>query len=247
MKSDYLKLFTLIMIMTLIMTGYLIMYEQPTMNSEDEAQKVVDNEVYLAPGPLTSRGTRAGTSWPFYRGDLPHTGFDTSSVPSDNMILWSNTTGNGDGYGSPVAEEGKVFIGSADGYLYCFDLNNGMRLWRTLISSADFGICGTPGVFDDHVYVFCSGDDALHSLWTSNGTVDWSYDPGGGAYGGSSPAITSENVYFGSGNRYLYCLNRTTGTMIWSYQTDSASIRNYGIQSSPAVANGRVFVGACDG
>jgi outer membrane protein assembly factor BamB len=246
MRGNGLRFLALVVTSSMILTGYLAIFPSSYTPLEYEIPEDSCNVGILKPTAPFQRGTRAGPYWPLYRGDLPNTGYTTSSVPNNNTILWSNTTGSGDGYGSPVVEDGKVYVGSADGNLYCFDLYTGQRLWETMLSAADFGICGSPAVYDDHVYVFSSGDDALHALWTSNGTVDWSYDPGGGAYGGSSPAVTADRIYFGSGNRYLYSLDRTSGSLVWSYQTDSASIRNYGIQSSPAVANGRVFVGACD-
>lgn len=251
MKDNASRIIALIMIVTLITVGYLNIFPQSRKILENDTQEILDENNFLEDVVPLPRGTRSDTSWPMHRYDLSHSGFTTSSVPLDNSILWSNTTGNGDGYGSPVVEYGKVFIGSADGYLYCFDLNTGERLWRTFLSSADCGIPGTPAVANDHVVVFCSGDDALYRLRVSDGGINWTYDPGGGAYGGSSPAISNGRVYFGSGNRNLYCVDETTGDMIWSYTTDPAPgsphpNRNYGIQSSPAVANGRVFIGACD-
>jgi outer membrane protein assembly factor BamB len=194
-----------------------------------------------------SKGTRAQTDWPTHLGTISHLGFASSLVPYDNSISWSNTTGSGDGYGSPVISDGKVFVGSADGHVYCFDLSSGERLWRTFLSSSDFGICGSPAVANNHVLVFSSGDDNLYRLRVSDGTLDWTFDPPGtGEYGGSSPVVNNGRVYVGSGNRNLYCVNENTGNLIWTFTSDPGPVRNYGIQSSPAVANGRVFVGACD-
>ncbi|ODS39774.1 MAG: hypothetical protein A7315_02860 [Candidatus Altiarchaeales archaeon WOR_SM1_79] len=246
MKDNASRIIALIMIVTLITVGYLNIFPQSQKILENDTPKNLYENNFLEGAIPLPRGTRSDTSWPMHRYDLSHSGFTTSSVPFDNSILWSNTTGNGDGYGSPVVEYGKVFIGSADGYLYCFDLDTGERLWRTFLSSADFGIPGTPAVANDHVVVFCSGTDALYRLRVSDGGINWTYDPGGGAYGGSSPVISNGKVYFGSGNRYLYCVNETTGALVWSYQTGVGPVRPYGIQSSPAVANGRIFVGSCD-
>lgn len=244
MKINRIRIFALFITTTLILTSSIIMvYQVPNINQNEATNEVLEEPLDMR----IKRGTRSGTAWPFYRNDVPNLGFSTSSVPDNNSVLWSNTTGGGDAYGSPVVSDGRVFVGSADGYLYCFSLYTGERLWRTYISSSDFGIASTPAVANDHVVIFCSGDDALHRLRVSDGGINWSYDPGGGAYGGSSPAIANGRIYFGSGNRYLYCIDEISGTLIWSYQTDFGPVRNYGIQSSPAVANGRVFVGACDG
>jgi outer membrane protein assembly factor BamB len=45
-------------------------------------------------------------------------------------------------------------------------------------------------------------------------------------------------VYIGSDDRNVYALKATTGTKLWSYTTDNA------VPSSPAVANGVVYVGS---
>jgi hypothetical protein len=48
-------------------------------------------------------------------------------------------------------------------------------------------------------------------------------------------------VYFGSLNYKMYALDAKTGTLLWSYATD------YWIVTSPAVADGMVYVGSNDG
>lgn len=246
MKTNYVRIIALIVTGALIAAGYLTIFPQPQKILENGAQEVVDDEDYLAPYPPETRGTRSGTSWPMFRNDLPHSGYTTSSVPDDNSILWTNTTGSGNGYGTPTVHDGRVFISSSDGYTYCFDLYTGYRYWRTPTASPHEGAVSSPAVANDHVVLFSSGDNTVYRLRVSDGGVDWTYPTGGGNYGGSSPAINNGRVYVGSPDRNLYCLNETTGDLIWSYTTDTAPIRSYGIQSSPAVANGRVFVGACD-
>jgi len=48
-------------------------------------------------------------------------------------------------------------------------------------------------------------------------------------------------VYVGSFDTNVYALNAETGTKLWSYTTGSV------VFSSPAVANGVVYVGSDDG
>jgi outer membrane protein assembly factor BamB len=49
-------------------------------------------------------------------------------------------------------------------------------------------------------------------------------------------------VYVGSNDYSVYALNAKTGAKLWSYRTGS-----YVGFSSPAVANGMVYVGSLDG
>ena len=46
-------------------------------------------------------------------------------------------------------------------------------------------------------------------------------------------------VYVGSNDNNVYALNATTGAELWSYY-----IGNEGLVSSPAVANGVVYIGS---
>src|SRR5262249_19542341 len=54
-----------------------------------------------------------------------------------------------------------------------------------------------------------------------------------------SPAVAKGFVYAGSYEGQVLALDATTGTLVWTRQ-----IPNSGITSSPAVANGVVYVGA---
>lgn len=61
---------------------------------------------------------------------------------------------------------------------------------------------------------------------------------------GSSAAVDTVNnlVFFGAYNAYLYALDATTGKVVWK-QLVGSSKAGYEVWSSPAIYNGRVFVG----
>lgn len=61
----------------------------------------------------------------------------------------------------------------------------------------------------------------------------WRFPTGGAVI--SSPAISGNRVYVGSGDGKLYALDRESGALAWTYQTDGA------IHSSPAVSGGSVY------
>ncbi|MCK5559557.1 MAG: PQQ-like beta-propeller repeat protein, partial [Thermoplasmata archaeon] len=70
----------------------------------------------------------------------------------------------------------------------------------------------------------------------------WTFDTlnsntGNGVY--SSAAIVNGNVYIGSGEGKLYCLDLATGAHNWNYSTGKA----HGQSCSPAVYNDKVFIG----
>jgi len=78
-------------------------------------------------------------------------------------------------------------------------------------------------------------------------TILWEYDPPINVwFQDSSPAIADGKIYMGAcavdadnpvAGR-LYCLDENTGSLIWTYKTDSW------VLSSPAVAEGKVYVGS---
>jgi outer membrane protein assembly factor BamB len=59
----------------------------------------------------------------------------------------------------------------------------------------------------------------------------------------SSPVLDNDNrIYFGSADNNLYCLDRTTGGLIWKYETGGAIMH-----SSPAIdVNGILYIGSSD-
>jgi outer membrane protein assembly factor BamB len=84
-----------------------------------------------------------------------------------------------------------------------------------------------------------SSGDKIYALNKATGTIVWNHTTGGGVW--SSPAVSSNSVYVGSGDGKLYVLNALTGAVQWSYQTNGA------IYSSPAIDSNAAYVGSSDG
>jgi outer membrane protein assembly factor BamB len=57
----------------------------------------------------------------------------------------------------------------------------------------------------------------------------------------SSPVLSNGNVYVGSDDGRLYCLDASNGTLLWNYTTTKQ------MSSTPTVSNGKVYVGSYDG
>ena len=129
---------------------------------------------------------------------------------------------------------GKVYIGSYDDHIYCFDANTGQLIWKYGTGS----VYASPAVFDDRVYVG-SLDLYLYCFNADTGDLIWRYKTDERIF--SSPAVADDKVYFRSRDFYIYCLDADTGELIWRYKTGSY------VQSSPAVAYGKLYVGSRDG
>jgi outer membrane protein assembly factor BamB len=131
--------------------------------------------------------------------------------------LWTATTG-GMILGSPAYSNSKVYVGSMDGKLYAFDAT---------------GVTGCSGVVPNKTCL---------PLWTA----------ASGSIQNSSPAVAGGVVYVGSDDFDLYAfdaagvtgcsgvLPNKTCTPLWHGVTGSWVV------SSPAVANGVVYVGSAD-
>jgi outer membrane protein assembly factor BamB len=88
--------------------------------------------------------------------------------------------------------------------------------------------------------------DPSHSGFTTGqGTTNsvklsWNYTTGAGVW--SSPAVTKDYVIVGSKDGNVYCLNVSTGRIIWVYSTGG----QIGF-SSPVIDNGSVYIGSDSG
>ncbi|MCW3997808.1 MAG: PQQ-binding-like beta-propeller repeat protein [Candidatus Bathyarchaeota archaeon] len=85
--------------------------------------------------------------------------------------------------------------------------------------------------------------DPVHSATGQSGPTTlsllWNFTTQGAVV--SSPSLADSRVYFGSQDKYVYCLNARTGKLFWKFQTNGR------IKSSPAVVDGKVFIGPDDG
>lgn len=70
-------------------------------------------------------------------------------------------------------------------------------------------------------------------------TVAWRFKTGAQIL--SSPAVSGETVYIGSGDGFVYAINKASGEQRWRFATRGP------VASSPAVHDGLVFVSSLDG
>lgn len=216
----------------------------PTGQQIRSSPAVVDGVVYVGmtypPFNLTAVNASTGASlWTFSAN------YDIVSSPAvangvvyfgsyDNNVyalnaktgalLWSYTTGNWV-QSSPAVWNGVIYIDSDDGNLYALNAETGVKLW-SYPTGSPHGAGISPGdvaAADGVVYV------AGLALNASTGALVWSNGIGGGL------AVANGVVYVSS-NDSVYAVNASTGATLWSYTSPGP------IYSSPAVANGVVYV-----
>lgn len=193
-----------------------------------------------------------------FRGNLQHTGvYKAAGVPKFNGTKWKFPTA-GRVISSPALVDGVVYVGSTDCNLYAIDAGSGVQKWKFETKG---WVVSSPAVDSGTVY-FESYDSNFYALDASTGQLKWKFATGGERhYIGthihylqpaaeampdpwdfylSSPSVWNGTVYFGSGDKNVYALNESTGTMKWRFQTGDV------VHSSPAIADGTLYIGSWD-
>lgn len=190
--------------------------------------------------PAAAQGTG---DWPQWRHDPQHTGYNpTSSGPNQLQLVWQYET-LGMVRSSPAVTDNKVFIGSDDGNVYCFDATSGALNWKFQTGGA---VTSSPAVVGGICYVG-SFDHNVYAISESSGSLVWKYTTKYLVY--SSPCVVDNKVFIGSNDDHLYCLTADTGKQIWNFTFrlqntayGGSYTANYD-SASPAVYAGRVYIG----
>ena len=161
---------------------------------------------------------------------------------------------------SPAVGGGLVYAEARDGSIFAVDAATGVRRWRVTTGkelplpwgheSGDHFLSSPAYV--DGMIVVGAGDGGIYALDAATGRKKWRAQTEGRVR--ASPAIANGRVYAGSYDGRVYCYDLTSGALRWRYETEGVTLKSgsYGfdrrsIQSSPAVEDGVVYVGARDG
>jgi outer membrane protein assembly factor BamB len=161
---------------------------------------------------------------------------------------------------SPAVGGGRVYAQTRAGRVLALDARTRARVWSARTgpdAPFDWGFesgdtwVSSPAVADGRVLVG-GGDGYLYAFDASDGAVRWRVRTGGRVR--SSPAVVGGVAYVGSADGSVYAVNVRTGAVRWRFDTLGRSLhsRDFGfdrrtVQSSPAVVDGTVYVGARDG
>jgi outer membrane protein assembly factor BamB len=110
-----------------------------------------------------------------------------------------------------------------------------------IILSIFFGVLSSFQHEEADAYMFRGNLNRLgvyESTAPGNNSLLWSFDTGSDME--SSPVVVDDNVYFGSDNGLVYCLDSYTGEEIWNFSTDNS------VKSTPAIVDGIVYIGSTD-
>ena len=176
-------------------------------------------------------------SWPNFRGDQHLTGVSGSTVPDSPELLWTFETGDNI-KAAPVVANGKVVIGSTDGFVYCLD-TNGKLLWKFETGNS---IEAPALILNNTVYVG-NLDGMLVALNLDSGKKLWEYECENQIIGSANWWKVGDKIHIvvGSYDYYLHCVDAETGKGLWKYESDNF------INGAAACENGMAMFGGCDG
>lgn len=116
--------------------------------------------------------------------------------------------------GTPAYQDGKVYIGSGDGFMYCFDAD---------------------GFTDGN-----DGYDMEENTTIGQADIIWVFNATSSIVG--SPMIAEGSVVFGNDIGWVYCLDVDDGTLLWSKKIGAGESPS--IQTSPSYHDGIVYFAA---
>ncbi len=176
-------------------------------------------------------------------------------------LKWAFKT-DGKIFSSPIVQDGIVYIGSEDGFLYAIKEETGKTHWKFKTGGA---VHSSPAIFKNTVYIG-SFDGHYYAIDTKTGHLKWKFKTGGEHWSGevsflgmkpvdrymddlwdfflSSPVVNPDekkpSVFFGSSDGNVYALNANTGQLKWKFETKGS------IHCSPILYKNTLYIGGWD-
>jgi outer membrane protein assembly factor BamB len=156
-----------------------------------------------------------------------------------HLRRWSKPLGASET--SPLLVGHRLFVGDAEGNVFCLRTVDGKTVWSFRAGGAVKGALAYNrgrlffGAYDGRLYSLNATNGKL--LWRARSNRDW-LGHHGQFY--STPAVAYSRVYLGSTDGHVYSFGERSGKLRWSYGTGGY------VYGSPAVWRGRVFVGSYD-
>ena len=196
----------------------------------------------------------ADSPWPVISGNLRHTGlspYDTSQITG--AIKWTFEMEDGTESSPTIAEDGTIYFGSHDGYLYALN-SDGTLKWKFKPAEPIYnerwkhysGILSSPAIAQDGTVYIIAPDDNLYAV--KDGKEKWRFHFKWNAIDfWSSATIGSDGtIYAGSARTELtntgliagfYAIT-PEGKEKWHYEIDA------GVTTAPAIGtDGTIYVG----
>ena len=151
-------------------------------------------------------------------------------------LLWKFKT-NGPVHSTPGISEGMAFIAGCDEMFRAIRISDGKEVFN--VSSGAY--TGASPAIRGGFAIYGTFDNEVLGVNIAQKQVAWHYEhPQRKFPYYSSAAVTSTRVVVGGRDKLVHGLT-LAGKMVWTFTTRAR------VESSPAIADGRVFVGSNDG
>lgn len=167
---------------------------------------------------------------PLVHGDHVYTFAANGSVwalnKTNGALVWKqNTTPGSLQTSTPAWGDGRLFVATASGDLYCFDADDGTPLWNRHVTDGNFEC---PVTYDDHRVYLGDGlkngvETKYYYCYADNGTLLWKHaNDNSSGFCWSGAAAVGNHIIYTTFEGNLTSLNRTTGKVagIKSLKTD---------------------------
>ncbi|HET8752566.1 MAG TPA: PQQ-binding-like beta-propeller repeat protein [Gaiellaceae bacterium] len=140
---------------------------------------------------------------------------------------------------SPLIVGNRIYVGDAEGNVYCLRTVDGKVVWHFRAGGAVKGALAYNqgnvffGAYDGRLYALRASDGK--PVWRADSARDW-FGHHGTFY--STPSVAYSRVYLGSTDGHVYSFGEQSGKLRWKHGTGGF------VYGSPAVWRGRVFVGS---
>lgn len=138
---------------------------------------------------------------------------------------------------SPTVTNNKIIFGCRDGFFYAVNVNNGKELWH--VDHNVSWVISSIAVKDTIAVTGTSDGRFVQAVSTNTGKEIWKFKTVSIVW--SSPVIYNNEVYIGSQEGVLYCLDLFTGKKINSFQANGK------IFTSPVISDSLLFFGTDKG
>lgn len=148
---------------------------------------------------------------------------------------------------SPAYGEGRLFIPTLWGRIFCLEENSGKVLWTFPKDKArPHKFLAAPSVAAGHCYIPDRSGN-LFSLDIHTGEDTWAYTVETESVVEGSPATGFSKLLIGTQNHYLIALNLNTGGEIWRKKNDKIRLED-SILSTPVITKDRlIYYGSISG
>ena len=140
-----------------------------------------------------------------------------------------------------ITGQGIVIAANAGGEVFGIDVHSGEILWQQQFDAAIVA----PPLVDEEQFFLGVGTLGMYSMDIASGEILWQFDQVDGLIQ-SRPALKGDHLVFTAWDRNVYCLDKRTGALRWSWNNDRPPVLFSPGNVVPVISHNKVFIVAPD-